>query len=147
VTLVELMVVVVILGIMVALVGPPIGHWIDDWELRGAAERVAQAVRYARVRALYEHGYYLVEMRPGDREVRILGPASGFVRSVPLPVAVQWSDDERTLSTEPLRLLLPPSGPVELKTIWLRGSSASWMKIQFDFLPGHTEVAISRERS
>jgi prepilin-type N-terminal cleavage/methylation domain-containing protein len=147
VTLLELILVIVILGLLAALVGPPIGHWIDDWELRGSAERVAQAIRYARVRALYEHRYYLVELRPANRDVRVAEPASGFVRDYSLPSAVRWSDDKQNLSTAPLRFLLPPSGPVELKTIWLRGSTGTWMKIHIAFLPGNTQVEISRERS
>ena len=54
VTLLELVVVITLLSLMVGLVAPRFGHWLDDWKLRKAAERLAQTLRYARTRALYE---------------------------------------------------------------------------------------------
>ena len=65
VTLLELVIVLAILALAVSLVAPRFGNWSDEWTLRSAAERVAQTVRYARTRALFEQSYYVVEIEPG----------------------------------------------------------------------------------
>ena len=56
-TLLELVIVLAILSLAVSLVAPRFGNWSDEWTLRGAAERVAQTVRYAHTRALFEQSY------------------------------------------------------------------------------------------
>ena len=81
-TLLELVIVLAILSLAVSLVAPRFGNWSDEWTLRSAAERVAQTVRYARTRALFEQSYYVVEIEPGTRSVRVFNPASGFSRGL-----------------------------------------------------------------
>ncbi len=147
VTLLELMMVITILALMAAFVAPSIGHWIDDWKLRGAAERIAQTIRYARMRALYEQRYYLVELRPGNNSVRVLEPTSGFVREFALPTAIEWGEEKTVPSTSVFRLILPPSGAMEQRTLWLWNTSGALVRIRLNFLLGSSGVEISRERS
>ncbi len=147
VTLLELMMVITILALMAAFVAPPIGHWIDDWKLRGAAERIAQTIRYARVRALYEQRYYVLELRPRENRVRILEPTSGFAREFALPTAIQWGEEKAVPSTSVFRLILLPSGAVEQRTLWLWNSSGSTVRVHLNFLFGSSGVEISMERS
>ncbi len=144
-TLLELVMVITILSLMVGLVAPQIGHWIDDWKLRSASERIAQTIRYARVRALYEQHYYLVELHPGKNRVRVLEPASDFVREYALPSGIQVEEEDKAASSSVLRLLLPPSGAVEEKTLWLRNRRGSRVKIHLDFLLGTPRIEIARQ--
>lgn len=145
VTLLELLIVISILSLMVGLVAPQIGHWLDDWKLESAAERIAQTLRYARVRALYEQRYYLVEIR--ENQVRVLEPASGFIREYTLPAEVQVNEEGREASSPVLRVLLPPSGAVEEKTLWVRNRPGRKLKIHLDFLLGTAGVEIAKQGS
>lgn len=142
-TLLELLVVITILGLLAGLVGPPMGRWLDDWRLRTAAERVAQTIRYARARALFEQRYYLVELLPEKSQVRVVEPASGFVREYALPGEIEWGEQGTAASAAPLRLLLDPSGALEERTFWLRNPRGSTVKIHLDFLLGRPGVEVS----
>lgn len=147
VTLLELILVITILSLVAALVTPGIGHWIDDWRLRGAAERIAQTIRYARMSALYEQRYYLVELHPEDNRVRMLESSTGFLREYALPSTIRWGEEKAPSSASVFRLLLPPSGAVEERTLWLRNVSGTTIRIHLNFLLGSAEVEISKERS
>jgi prepilin-type N-terminal cleavage/methylation domain-containing protein len=91
VTLLELVIVLAILSLAMSLVAPRFGNWSDEWTLRSAAERVAQTVRYARTRALFEQSYYVVEIEPSAGLVRVFNPASGFSRGFTLPRGVKMT--------------------------------------------------------
>src|SRR5437879_1452765 len=84
-TLLELLVVITILSLMAGLVAPRIGSWLDIWRLRSAADRITQTLRYARTRALFEQHFYVVEIFPGKRTVRVLQTNSGTVQEFLLP--------------------------------------------------------------
>lgn len=149
-TLLELMVVITILSLMAGLVVPRIGPWLDDWRLRNAAERIAQALRYARTRALFEQHYYVVEVLPQKNLVRILQPNSPFVREFALADDIQvQADAKRTGFSAPevVRFILPPSGEVEERDLWLRNKQGKVVKIHLDFLRGSASVEIAKQGS
>jgi type II secretory pathway pseudopilin PulG len=135
VTLLELVVVLAILSLAVSLVAPRFGNWSDEWTLRSTAERVAQTVRYARTRALFEQSYYVVEIEPGAHLVRVFNPASGFLRGFALPRGVTVDDGEYP-PPPVVRLLLPPSGVVEERNLWVTNRRGSKFRIHVNFMLG-----------
>lgn len=144
ITLLEMVVVLTILALLVGLVGPSIGHWADDWKVRGAAERVAQTIRYARTRAVFEQRTYLVELDPRENRVRVLEPASGFNREYTLPPEIRWGEERGSSSPSALRLILSPSGAVEERTLWLWNRRGTAMRVRMDFLMGGDEVEVAK---
>jgi general secretion pathway protein H len=150
VTLLELLVVITILSLMAGLVVPRIGPWLDNWRLRSAAERIAQTVRYARTRALFEQHFYVVEILPEKNLVRILQPSSAFVREFALPEGIQVHTDVKEGASgapEVIRFILPPSGEVEEKHLWLRNEQGQTIKVHFDFLAGSPGVEVAGQGS
>jgi len=146
VTLLELVIVLAIISLAVSLVAPRFGNWSDEWTLRSAAERVAQTVRYARARALFEQSYYVVEIEPETRSVRVFNPTSGFLRGFALPRGVKFDDDEDP-SPRVVRLLLPPSGVVEERNLWLSNRRGSKFRIHVDFMLGAPAVEAVKQGS
>jgi hypothetical protein len=139
VTLLELVIVMAILSLAVSLVAPRFGNWSDEWTLRSAAERVAQTVRYARTRALFEQSYYVVEITPETHLVRVFNPASGYLREFVLPRGVTVDDGEKH-PPPVIRLLLPPSGVVEERNLWLTNHRGSKFGIHVNFMLGAPAV-------
>jgi len=135
VTLLELVIVLAIISLAVSLVAPRFGNWSDEWTLRAAADRVAQTVRYARTRALFEHSYYVVEIEPKTHWVRVFNPNSGFLREFALPRGVMIDDGENPPPAV-LRLLLPPSGVVEERNLWVTDHRGSKYRIHVNFMLG-----------
>jgi type II secretory pathway pseudopilin PulG len=150
-TLLELMVVITILALMAGLVVPRIGPWLDNWRVRSAAERIAQAFRYARTRALFEQHYYLVEIFPEKSLVRVLQPDSKFMREFSLPDGVQAGEGDpkeiRRGAPEVLRYFFPPSGEVEQKDLWLRNKQGRVVRIHMGFLLRRPGVGIAEQGS
>lgn len=149
-TLLELLVVLTILSLMAGLVAPRMGPWLDNWRLRSAAERIGQTLRYARTRALFEQHFYVVEILPEKNLVRVFEPNSALVREFALPKDIQVQTDERQAASgapEVIRFILPPSGEVEEKSLWLRNNQGNTIKIHFDFLVGSPGVEIARQGS
>ncbi len=144
VTLLELMIVLALMALLVGLVAPRFGRATDSWRLRSAAENVSQILRYARTRALYEQRPYVVEIRPLENRVRLLGPSSGFVREVLLPGDIRC-EEEGTEAPSVTRLIFSPSGAVEERTIWLRNRQGSGVKIHLNFLLDRPDVEVVRE--
>jgi type II secretory pathway pseudopilin PulG len=139
VTLLELVIVLAILALAVSLVAPRFGNWSEEWTLRSAADRVAQTVRYARMRALFEQSYYVVEIEPATHLVRVFNPASGFLRGYALPRSVTIDDGEYP-PPPVLRILLPPSGVVEERNLWLSDRRRSRYRVHVSFLLGSPVV-------
>ena len=146
VTLLELVIVLAILSLAVSLVAPRFGNWIDEWMLRSAAERIAQTVRYARTQAIFEQTYYLVEIDPRARLVRVLNQASGFAREFELPSGVKV-DDEENPPPRVIRLLFPPSGVVGERNLWLSNRRGSKYGVHMNFLLGAPAVEVAKQRS
>lgn len=143
VTLIELVVVLILLSLLAGMVVPWVGRWLDKWTLFRAGERVAQSIRYARSRAVFEQRYYMVELR-GNR-VRILEPTADFLREYELPSGVEWGEEIGNPATAPVRVLLSPSGAVEEKTVWLWNNQGSRLRVHVDFLLGSRGVEVARE--
>ena len=139
VTLLELVIVLLIISLGVSLVAPRFGNWSDEWTLRSAAERVAQTVRYARTRALFEQSSYVMEIEPRTCMVRVFNPSSGFSRGFALPSDVTVDDGENP-TPEVVRLLLPPSGVVEERNLWLSNRRGSKYRIHVNFILGSPAV-------
>jgi prepilin-type N-terminal cleavage/methylation domain-containing protein len=146
VTLLELVIVLAILSLAVSLVAPRFGNWSDEWTLRSAAEGVAQTVRYARTRALFEQSYYVVEIEPGAHLVRVFNPASGFLRAFALPRGVTVEDGENP-PPPVVRLLLPPSGVVEERNLWLSNRRGSKFRVHVNFLLGTPAIEAVKQGS
>jgi len=144
VTLLELVIVMAILALTVSLVAPRFGNWSEEWTLRSAAERVAQTVRYARTRALFEQSYYVMEIEPSTHWVRLLNPASGFSRAYLLPRGVAIDDGENPLPPV-VRILFPPSGVVEERNLWLSDRRRSIYRVHVSFLIGSPVVEPVKE--
>jgi prepilin-type N-terminal cleavage/methylation domain-containing protein len=139
VTLLELVIVLAIISLAVSLVAPRFGNWSDEWTLRSAADRVAQTVRYARTRALFEQSYYVVEIAPAKHLVRVFNPDSGYLREFVLPRGVTVDDGER-YPPPVIRLLLPPSGVVEERNLWLTDRRGSKFRVHVNFMLGAPAV-------
>jgi general secretion pathway protein H len=143
ITLLELVITLALLSLSVALVAPRFGNWIDEWTLRSAAERLGQAVRDARARALFEQSYYVMEIDSGAHEVRVFDTSSRFTREFELPAGARVSDGE--LPEPPVvRLLFSPSGTVEERTLTL-SRSGSKFTIHVDFLLGGPVVTAVKQ--
>ena len=140
VTLLELVIALVLLSLAVGLVVPRFGSWIDEWTLRSTADRLAQSIRDARARALYEQGYYVLEINPAARRVRMVGVGSHFEREFEIPVGISVDDGE--VPPPPVvRLIFPPSGTVEDRTLTLRNRRGSRYSVHVDFLLGAPVMA------
>ena len=146
VTLLELVIVLAILSLAVSLVAPRFGKWSDEWTLRSAAGRLAQTVRYARTRALFEQSYYVVEIEPGAHWVWVFNPASGFLRGFALPRGVSVDDGENPRPPV-VRLLFPPSGVVEERNLWLSDRRGSRFRVHVNFLLGTPAVEAVKQGS
>ncbi len=142
VTLLELLIVLALMSMLVGLLAPRIGRATDNWRLRRAGERVAQILRYARTRALYEGRYYVVEIQPQENRVRLLGASSGFVREYQLPRDVRFGEEASPASFSVMRLIFSPSGAVDERTLWLRNRHGSEVKIHLNLLLGRPGVEV-----
>jgi prepilin-type N-terminal cleavage/methylation domain-containing protein len=66
VTLIELIVVMVIIGIGAVLFAPNIGAWLPNYRLRSAARDVVSTMRTAQVRAVSNNFQYRVNLNVAD---------------------------------------------------------------------------------
>jgi len=144
ITLLELVIVIALLALTAGIVAPRTARWIDSWRLRSAAEHMAQTIRYARIRALYERRYYLVEIRSGQHQVRVGEPDSGFVRQWTLPADVEVAEENNPTPSPVLRLIFPPSGAAEEKTLWLLNRQGRKVTLHVDFLLGTAGVEVKQ---
>jgi len=150
VTLLELLVVLALMSLLVGLVAPSFGRATDNWRLRRAAESVAQILRYARTRALYEQRYYVVEIRPAENRVRLLGTtspglaSSGLLRQYLLPADIRCGE-EGAAAASVMYLVFSPSGAVEERTLWLRNQQGRQIQIHLSFLLGAPGVEVVRQ--
>ncbi len=144
VTLLELLIVLALMSLLVGLLAPRIGRATDNWRLRRAGEHVAQILRYARTRALYEGRYYVVEIRPEENRVRLLGASSGLIREYLLPGDVRFGEEASPASFSVMRLVFSPSGAVGERTLWLRNREGSEVKIHLNLLLGRPGVEVVR---
>jgi len=150
VTLLELLVVLALMALLVGLVAPGFGRATDNWRLRRAAESVAQILRYARTRALYDQRYYVVEIRPAENRVRLLGTTppgqagSGVIREYLLPADMRCGE-EGAATASVTYLVFSPSGAVEERTLWLRNRQGRLVQIHLSFLLGGPGVEVVRQ--
>ena len=143
VTLVELVLVLAIMGLLAGLTAPRMTQWLDDWRLRVAAERIAQTLRAARSRAVYEQQPVMVELVAREHKLRVSQPDSGFRREFDLPAGIEWGEEEGSYPSEVWRVLLRPSGAVEERTVWLRNRAGKTRRIHMDFLLGSAGVEVT----
>jgi len=72
VTLTELLVVLLIVGVLAAMAMPMLSHWWHDLEYRAAARRVVSILREARSRAIATNREHRVEYEPTNRRYRMM---------------------------------------------------------------------------
>ncbi len=87
-TLFELLIVLLIISVVSAFVGPRIGSSMSNMELKTAAKRIAASLRYARSQATWEGATYVAEFDFSENQVRIY------------PVKPQPNDLMEDVSTE-----------------------------------------------
>lgn len=147
VTLLELIVVLIIMSLLVGLVLPRAANWMDNWKLRVAAERVAQTIRDARTRAIYEQRYYAVEVEPGVDRIRMTDLESGSSREYELPAGVRVEPvEEAAGQPEGFRLVVSPSGGGEERTFRLRNREGREIDVHMNFLLGMPGIEVVRPR-
>jgi Tfp pilus assembly protein FimT len=135
-----LIVVMIILSLMLGLVAPRFGVWMDSWRLRTAAERIAQTLRDARTRAVYEQRYYMVEIEPGRSQedsvgrVRMVEPASGWIREYTLPAGVRVDEGEEASPDAVFHLTVYPSGVMEERNLRLRNPQGRELDVHINLL-------------
>jgi prepilin-type N-terminal cleavage/methylation domain-containing protein len=66
VTLIELIVVIVIIGIGAVLFAPNIGAWLPNYRLRSAARDIVSTMRSAQMKAVSTNLQYRVNLNPAD---------------------------------------------------------------------------------
>ena len=66
VTLLELVVVFIIIGIGAALLTPSIGPWLSNYRLRSAARDIVSTMRTAQMKAVSNNSPYRVNLNPGE---------------------------------------------------------------------------------
>jgi prepilin-type N-terminal cleavage/methylation domain-containing protein len=152
VTLLELIVVMAILSLMLGLVAPRFGTWMDNWKLRSAAERIAQTLRDLRTRAIYEQRYYVVEIGPAEGQasavsrVRTIEPVSGQVREYTLPVGIRVDEGEEAPSCAMFRMTVYPSGGMEERTLRLRNQQGREVDVHINLLLSGPEIEIATRK-
>ena len=104
VTLIELIVVIVIIGILGAFLAPNIGAWLPNYRLRGAARDIVSTMRTAQMKAVSTNLIYRVSF------------------TLPSSYVLQYIDTGGTLRTEGVAQTLP-SG-VSISAINITGSNA-----------------------
>jgi len=66
VTLIELVVIMVIIGIAAAFFAPNIGAWLPNYRLRSAARDIVSTMRTAQIKAVSTNLQYRVNLNPAD---------------------------------------------------------------------------------
>ncbi len=66
VTLIELVIVFIIIGIAAALMAPSIGAWLPRYRLRSAARDIVSTMRSAQMKAVSSNSQYRVNLNSGE---------------------------------------------------------------------------------
>ena len=118
-SLIELLLVLLLIGVMAGVAGPPIGRFLDSLEFRKQSAKIMAAVRYARLMAITEGK--LVVMTATEKDAARGLTLSGAVNEVrPLDLA-----EDATLEIDPLELLFSPEGYATPGTLVLTSGDRS----------------------
>jgi prepilin-type N-terminal cleavage/methylation domain-containing protein len=85
VTLVEVIVVLVVFGILVAATAPTVGAALEGYRARGAIADLYAAVHLTKARARAEGVTHALVLEPGGRAFRIVADPGGAARTVEGP--------------------------------------------------------------
>jgi general secretion pathway protein H len=96
-TLVELMVVLVIAGLLLALVGTSISRSVSGAEMRNAARKVAASLRYTRTQAILQKSQQVFIV---DTEARTFKAADRAEETLPEGLNVQLNTARSELTSE-----------------------------------------------
>jgi len=96
--------VLLLIGIMAGVAGPPIGRFLDNLEFRKQTAKIMATVRYARLKAITEGQFVVMTAIEGDQNQGLT--LSGAVNEVRQLDLVEGA----TLEIEPLELVFSPEG-------------------------------------
>lgn len=118
-SLIELLMVLLLVGIMAGVAGPPIGRFLDSLEFKKQTSKIMATIRYARLKAVTEGKYLVMTATEGEEALGL--NLSGAVNEVrPLELA-----EEATLEIDPLELVFSPEGYATPGTLVLTSGERS----------------------
>lgn len=126
VTLLEMLIVMTLVGLMAAVVGPSVGAGLDTLRLESSAERVAASLKLARDRAVRTRHYMEVTVDPESRRVALSDLEGEYARSWDLPETI-------TVKAErPQAFLFPPDGAPPAVRLELENSRGRKALVEMD---------------
>lgn len=87
-TLVELLLVLLIIGVMIALALPSIGSGVKTLQLRNSARILASTLRYARTKAIREQQVFLLRVDMNSPQIELRDEEKKYQRTYVLPEGV-----------------------------------------------------------
>jgi len=138
VTLLELMVALVILGLLLTLVPPAVNSLSPRWRLRSAAHEVAATVQWARNAAAIQGRpvQILYDVPEGAYWVRV-GDETYALRSLPREVRFDWVKFGRIVVVNDVAACEAfPDGALDSHQVMLRNQNDRRMRLHFDRLTG-----------
>jgi len=147
-TLLELLVVILIIGFVIAVSVPSLSRGTAAVELRTAGRDVVNCLRYAREKAITEQVGIQVAVDRESRKVLLLAEAGQGVRSYVLPESVHFGrlalTDGEGLDTLNLRFL--PNGSSERAEIELRSRTGAQLWLVTDPITGGARILPGADR-
>ena len=138
ITLIEMLVVMTILGLLAAVVGPSVGSGVETVRLRATGEKLASTLRLARTRALRTRHYMQVTVDPQSRAVELRDLEGGSASSWEIPNTIQVQSDRA------LKFLVYPDGGSQVMRVDLRNQRGRQVEVAsdpFTMFPSVREVS------
>jgi general secretion pathway protein H len=157
-SLIELLVVLILLSLSVALVGPSLSRFSRTMELKGAAQKVSGILRNCRSEAVNKGKVYQVVFNPESREIRVHSVESSTEgddkKEDPIPQKTYWLPEGIQMKGDPMTSSLSaselppiefyPNGGSNGGTILINSPDRPGYRIQVHFLTGMVESKRAR---
>ena len=137
-TLLEILVVMVIIGLMMALIPPLFSGAVSGTKLKGSARDLAVALRETRSQAIIHNNEQLVHLDLASPRYRI---GSGKIQALPddVVIAVETITGERLDPKAKHTLRFYPDGSSSGERITLSGGNRAW-HLQLNWLTGSITI-------